>query len=151
MFGFINFEFITMTTLSSKPPHLLLDTWPLESGMIACQLSQPSSNNFSKPPFIIERRLNVKFSPFINKKTFNKITMWIGQLSERSQRQVHSTGHYYASISEYCLWRFLEPSWHLSVYCSPMNTMCVMCAHFWTWIWICRISQWSILLRYKGS
>jgi len=25
------------------------------------------------------------------------------------------------------------------------KTMCVMCVHFWTWIWI-RISQWSILL-----
>jgi len=31
--------------------------------LMACQPSQPSSNNFSKPPIILKRRLNIKFSP----------------------------------------------------------------------------------------
>ena len=83
--------------------------------------------------------------------------MWIGQLSEHYQCQVHSTGQYYISVIIRSLMLFMEPfcsslwTWHLSVYCSPINTMCVMCAHFWTWwIWIW-ISQWSILLRSKRN
>ena len=53
----------------------------VENLMMACQLSQPSSNNFSKPPIIIKRRLNVTFSRLFNKKHSTKsLYTWIGQL-----------------------------------------------------------------------
>ena len=76
-----------------------------------------------------------KFPPVLVFEHVNRTVVWTLSISG-AQVLDHNVSVYQIIV----LWSLYVCSslwtWHLSVYCSPINTMCVMCVHFWIWIWL---------------